>query len=53
MRPLCLPVLKRYLSNLFYFFLKVFLMWAIFKVFVELVTILLLFYVLVWGPGGM
>ena len=49
MRPLCLPVLKRY----FFIFLKVFLMWAIFKVFVEFVTILLLFYVLVLGPGGM
>ena len=32
---------------IFYFFL----MWTIFKVFVEFVTILLLFYLLVFGPG--
>ena len=30
-----------------YFFYKIFLMWTIFKVFTELVTELLLFYVLV------
>ena len=37
------------------FFLKsfFFLMWTIFKVFIELVTILLLFYVLVFWPRGM
>ena len=35
------------------FFLKdFFLMWAIFKVFIEFVTILLLFYVLVFWPWG-
>ena len=35
------------------FFLKFFLMWTTFKVFIEFVTILLLFYVLVFWPGGM
>ena len=38
------------------FFLKDFfflLTWAIFKVFIEFVTILLLFYVLVFWPHGM
>ena len=30
-----------------------FLMWTIFKVFIEFVTILFMFYVLVWGPCGM
>ena len=34
-------------------FLKIFLMWAIFKVLVEFVTILLLFYVLVFWPQAM
>ena len=34
-------------------FLKTFLMWTIFKVFVEYVPILLLFYVLVFGQQGM
>ena len=28
-------------------------MWTIFKVFIEFITILLLFYVLSFGPGGM
>ena len=32
----------------FFFFFKIFLMWTIFKVFVEFVTILLVFYVLVF-----
>ena len=31
-----------------YFFLKTFLMWIIFKVFTEFVTILLLFYALIF-----
>ena len=37
------------------FFFKVFffLMWTIFKVFIEFVTILLLFYVLISWPQGM
>ena len=35
------------------FFLKIFLMWTIFKVFIEFVTILLLFYVSVFWPRGM
>ena len=38
----------------FFWFLLIyifFLMWTIFKVFVEFVTILLLFYLLVFGPG--
>ena len=30
-----------------------FLMWTIFKVFIEFVTILFMFYVFVWGPCGM
>ena len=34
-------------------FLFCVLMWAIFKVFIEFVTILLLFCVLVFWPGGM
>ena len=34
------------------FFFKVFLMWTIFKVFIEFVTILLLFYVLVFWLQG-
>ena len=40
----------------FFFFLKIFfffLMWSIFKVFIEFVTVLLLFYVLVFWPRGM
>ena len=35
------------------FFLKIFLMWTIFKVFIEFIIILLLFYVLVFWPQGM
>ena len=38
---------------LFFFFKNFFLMWTIFKVFIEFVTILLLFYVLVFWPRGM
>ena len=38
---------------IFYIFLKIFLMWTIFKVFIEFVTMLLLFYVLVFWPGVM
>ena len=38
---------------LLFFFLRFFLMWTIFKVFIEFVTILLLFYVLVFWPRGM
>ena len=34
-------------------FLKIFVMWTILTVFTEFVTILLLFYVLVFWPGGM
>ena len=34
-------------------FLKIFFMWTIFKVFTEFVTILLLFYILVFWPQGM
>ena len=40
----------------FFFFFKAFKkiwMWTMFKVFIEFVTILLLFYVLVFWPGGM
>ena len=32
------------------FFLKIFLMWTIFEVFIEFITVLLLFYVLVFWP---
>ena len=35
------------------FFLFFFLMWTIFKVFIEFVTTLLLFYVLAFCPQGM
>ena len=38
---------------LIYLFLKIFLMWTIFRVFIEFVTILLLFYVLVFWPRSM
>ena len=38
--------------NVFSIILKFFLMWTIFKVFIEFVTILFLFYVLVFWPGG-
>ena len=34
-----------------FFFLKIILMWTIFKVFIEFVTILLLFYVFFWFFG--
>ena len=37
----------------FNFFFKIFLMWTNFKVFIEFVTILLLFYVLVFWSRGM
>ena len=40
------------LSHLLLFFFS-FLMWTIFKAFTEFVTVLLLFYVLVFGPQGM
>ena len=40
------------LSPIYFFFLKFFLMWTIFKVFIEFVAILLLFYVLVFWPRG-
>ena len=39
--------------NFFKFFQSYFLMWTIFKVFIEFITILLLFYVLVFWPRGM
>ena len=35
-----------------FFFRFLFLMWTIFKVFIEFVTILLLFYTLFFWPGG-
>ena len=35
-----------------FFFLNIFLMWTIFKVFIEFVTILLLFYVFGFWPQG-
>ena len=35
------------------FFKNCFLMWTIFKAFIEFVTLLFLFYVLVFWPGGM
>ena len=34
-------------------FLKMFLIWTIFKVFIEFITILFLFYVLAFWPQGM
>ena len=37
----------------FWVFLKIFLMWIIFKVCIEFVTIFLLFHVLLFGPRGM
>ena len=43
-------------SDLFFFFFKIFflfLMWTIFKAFIELVPMLLLLYVLVFWPQGM
>ena len=33
-----------------FFFFKIFLMWTVFKLFIEFVTILLPFYVLFFGP---
>ena len=39
--------------TMFLFFFFFFLMWTILKVFIEFVTILLLFYVLVFWPHGM
>ena len=36
-----------------FIYLKDFLMWTILKVFIEFVTILILFFVLVFGPRGM
>ena len=36
-----------------YFFYKYFLIWTVFKVFIEFVTVLLLCHVLVFGPGAM
>ena len=39
--------------EILFFFLKIFLMWTIFKVFIESVTILLLFYVLFFWPRDM
>ena len=36
-----------------YFLLRFFFMWTILKVFIEFVTILLLFYVLIFWPRGM
>ena len=37
----------------FVIFFKIFLMWTIFKVFIEYVTMLLLFYVLIFWPQSM
>ena len=45
--------IKLCLSNISLLFSKIFLMWTIFKVFIEFVTLLLLFYVLVFWPWGM
>ena len=42
-----------FLSFFLFFFFKIFLMWIIYKVFIEFVTILLLFYVLVFWPRDM
>ena len=39
--------------SFFFFFLKIFLLWTIFKVFTEVVTTSFLFYVLVFLPGSM
>ena len=42
------------LPTLFVYFFKIFfLIWTIFKVFIKFVTILLLFYILVFWPLGM
>ena len=48
----CFPYFLQWIYY-FFFFLKIFLMWNIFKVFTEFVTISLLFYVLVFWPRGM
>ena len=49
--------MRRYYQGKEYFFIivlkKLVLMWTIFKLFVEFVTILLLFSVLVFGQRGM
>ena len=42
-----------YFPVCFFFFYFVFLMWTIFKVFIKFVTVLLLFHVLAFWPGGM
>ena len=44
------PLKERHGSCLLDLFFKIFLMWTIFKVFIEFVTTLLLFYVLFFGP---
>ena len=49
--PYFLP--RSYVAVYFICFLNIFFMWAIFKVFIELITIILLFYVLVFCPRGM
>ena len=49
--PLDLGFRDSYVSS--FFFLKIFWMWTIFKVLIEFVTILLLFYVLVFWLQGM
>ena len=41
------------LSSISFFFFKVFLMWIIFKIFIEFVTILLLLDVLGFWPQGL
>ena len=51
----CFTLIKR-LFNLFekeFYFLKIFLLWVIFKVFIEFVTLLLLFYIMVFCLWGM
>ena len=50
-----ISVSENWESDLISFFLSFFffLMWTIFKVFIEFVTVLLLFYVLVFSPQGM
>ena len=40
-------------GSIFFFFFRFFLMWSIFKVLIEFVTILLLLYGLVLRPGSM
>ena len=48
-----LLILSLLLLCLFFFFPRFFFMWTIFKFFIEFVTILLLFYILVFWPPGM